>query len=454
MRYRFVAAAPGVLAALGVAWALDLDSATPAQRCAALKIQAVAASAAAQVDCYKKVGANPTPVVDPVCLEKARRKLRDAFAEAEALGGCVTVGDANATNTRVVDVFGVQVAPLLPPSGSPTCDCGPTPPVLLAVTPEAPSGVCGTATGDVSSLDLTCGAAYVGGGAASQVTLSFPYGSALLTKYYEVASCTNSRLQLAATTAAEVGSRHCTDVGCLVGPPFDSPVATVCTVLSFRLAPSGTADCQTGEINIALPIQSDIYSGVCPECIGGTCTGGANAGGACVVDGPPDTHSVDCQPSPADSIATAYLFDEVVTSGAQSRDAAPTGSQTNVFCGFCGDATPTFEDPPRPCALDTDCAASPYTSCRQYTEGFFGDPTISAISMTGTPAGDLTDGLSHLGTWVTVFCVSPTANAGVNVTADIPGPVALSTFNSYQLIVTTTTSSTTTTTTSSTTTTT
>ena len=58
--------------------------------------------------------------------------------------------------------------------------------------------------------------------------------------------------------------------------------------------------------------------------------------------------------------------------------------------------------------------------------GVFGRANAQCFRETGSPAGDLTDGMPHAATEGTVFCIPQTANQTVNLVADLPGPGATS----------------------------
>jgi hypothetical protein len=435
MRQHFVVVVVGLLASVRPAAAINCTNLLPAQCCAANKIIAVAAAAAAQAKCYSAVAENPNGYVDPACLAKARANLVKAFEKAEAAGGCATVGDANAINTRIIDVFGVESAPGFPPTPAPpTCDCGAATPVKLKLAGQTPSGICGMAVdSDENVRDLSCGITYTGGGANDGQISS----SGVNEHYLAVESCTGSRLQLGPTTAAEVGVKSCSSAGCYFGSPYSltTPQAIdICVVTTVRYDATGTADCRTGEVNMAEPLEADVYLGFCPTCTGGTCNSGANSGGACTIDGPGDA-SVDCLPAAASLVGTAFTFDFVHTTGSQTKRPLGPGSENFVFCGFCrnpGDLT--FENAAHPCVLDSDCDESPYTACLQYTEGAFGDPGVNRITMTGSPAGDLTDGEGHVGILATAFCIGPSPNEGINANGDLPSPGAGSMVVEVQLL--------------------
>ncbi len=66
---------------------------TPAQKCAVAKLKAATRKADAELKCHKKALAAGR-AVDAACLEKAQAKFAQAFANAEAKGGCKSEGDA------------------------------------------------------------------------------------------------------------------------------------------------------------------------------------------------------------------------------------------------------------------------------------------------------------------------------------------------------------------------
>jgi hypothetical protein len=58
--------------------------------------------------------------------------------------------------------------------------------------------------------------------------------------------------------------------------------------------------------------------------------------------------------------------------------------------------------------------------------GAFGQATTQAITETGSPAGDLTDGLPHSSTLASVFCIPKTGSIALDSLGDLPGPGAVS----------------------------
>jgi hypothetical protein len=65
---------------------------SPAQKCAAAKMLAVGKATLAVVKCRRTALLKSEPI-DPACITKAEGKLADAFAKAEAKGGCANVVD-------------------------------------------------------------------------------------------------------------------------------------------------------------------------------------------------------------------------------------------------------------------------------------------------------------------------------------------------------------------------
>ena len=128
----------------------------------------------------------------------------------------------------------------------------------------------------------------------------------------------------------------------------------------------------------------------CPICDGGTCNWGANAGGVCTTSNAGGT-SLDCQPGPSLFLATLPVDLTPLTTAPNVKTAAD-----GLFCAS------------------------------QFHPGAFGQAATQAIQQTGSPAGDLTDGLPHPSTLVSNFFIPQTSNPAVDATADLPGPGSLS----------------------------
>jgi hypothetical protein len=148
---------------------------TPAQKCAAAKLNATSKNAAAKLKCYAKA-ATKASSVDPSCLTAAETKFSNAFAKAEAKGSCVTSGDAAAIETDV-DNFVVGVVAQLPwsapaptPTATPTQMSTPTPTQTSTPTPtETPAGpTCTDGLRNGNETDVDCGGGTCGGCAAGK----------------------------------------------------------------------------------------------------------------------------------------------------------------------------------------------------------------------------------------------------------------------------------------------
>jgi hypothetical protein len=125
---------------------------TPAQKCTAAKIKAASKKAAATLKCQQKAILKGIAVDQP-CLDKAQNKFDEAFAKAEAKGGCATAGDAAAIGP-VVDTFVDDLVAALEP---PVSFAASVQPMFSANC--ATSG-CHSGTFAAAGLDLGVGQAY------------------------------------------------------------------------------------------------------------------------------------------------------------------------------------------------------------------------------------------------------------------------------------------------------
>jgi hypothetical protein len=132
----------------------------------------------------------------------------------------------------------------------------------------------------------------------------------------------------------------------------------------------------------------------------------------------------------------------VLTTGTATSTAAASGTQRRVFCGFCRDADDSgrFQNPPVKCfenGIVVATCAQPFESCEQANNGAFGPGGggASSVILTGTPpVGDLTDGVPHPGTLVSLFCIPPSFHPTVDNTGDLPGPGAIALSGNFQLL--------------------
>jgi hypothetical protein len=215
-------------------------------------------------------------------------------------------------------------------------------------------------------------------------------------------------------------------------------------------------------MNVSLPLESQIYltgpddpERTCAACLGGT--PGACGSGTCM-RGPrhglpctPETSALnasyptshDCPPfnAPNGMLGTCGIsvmgstfigclpigFD--LSTGTQTLSSFNTGQQQRVLCGFCfdGDATLSFERPPRPCSSDAECTSGDFRACRQHSPGAFRNAFATTVTETGSaPHVSMADGAPHDLTLAGVFCIPPSYDPIVDPTGELPGPGAVS----------------------------
>jgi hypothetical protein len=366
------------------------------------------------------------------------------------------------------------------------CACGTPPPRWLALAAAVGVGSCGRLRGSDVDDPLVCGGLYFGGGSGSTpIPGIFPDFAQPL--HFAVTDCVGERLTLAHTAAADVGStRRCSGAGCAFGPPLPLPnpnsVPTSTCLYNLLAADArGAAACGTGKTDLEVALQTDVYlngdllpyrcaggtnpggrchpdtavadcpGGACAEDPGvqpcpvcnpatGVCNGGARNGLACVPDGEdmtgaPYPTSHDCPSSPLVRLGSLPIALALGT-GTVTRTAVASGTQARVFCGYCRDAADTglfAGPPPRPCGSDADCAP-PFPTCEQAHPGAFRRATATEITEVGAAAGALADGLPHVATLASVFCVPPTYNGLIDTSGDLPGPGALGLVGTLRLV--------------------
>jgi hypothetical protein len=93
---------------------------TPAQLCAGSKLKATGKAAGVKLGCHSKA-AKQGAVVDGGCLANADAKLTNAFAKAEARGGCATTGDVGDVDAILDSNVGAFVAALRPTTTADRC---------------------------------------------------------------------------------------------------------------------------------------------------------------------------------------------------------------------------------------------------------------------------------------------------------------------------------------------
>jgi hypothetical protein len=271
----------------------------------------------------------------------------------------------------------------------------------------------------------------------------------------------------------------------------------VLNVVATNASGTADCSTGSSNINLPLTSQlylsGDLYPNapgiqVCPVC-NKTCTGGTNATGPCNTDtdcpgggtcgGPNVCHSgggrpgdgnactpadtatlgttnsfptsQDCPPDPALGIGGLPIAFNLTTGSTSKTAVNNTASgQNNVFCGYCRDVNGTgsgcfagdqtggcpapLQPSPIPCASNAACPAA-YPDCEQKSAGAFGPAGGGAhtINETGSPAGNITDGLGHASTLASIFCIQPTFNATVDAAGDLPGPGAVTLSGTVQV---------------------
>ena len=192
------------------------------------------------------------------------------------------------------------------------------------------------------------------------------------------------------------------DANCFFAAPL--PIVngslSTCIVNVIQTDASGTGDIATGTSNVTIPLSSRVFltsnsASPCPKCVSGSCNYGP--GTTCSAGSNSLGTSQDCPPPAAAFLAPLAVTLSPLTTGAVTK----TGASGN----FC---------------------PSPPAAAPQRTNGAFGKTTAQCIKESGSPAGDLTDGLPHPSKLGSVFCIPATGNAAIDPAADLPGPGAFS----------------------------
>ena len=316
---------------------------------------------------------------------------------------------------------------------------------------------------------VVCGGMYVGGGGNSiTLPLSTPNN---LHWVVELTGCTGQTATVGPTTSTQTQSvLNCTKApDCFFGGPLTipnhaTPPASACVIINVATDASGTMNCSSGEAQIDLPLTADIFltgdslpltPGLqpCPLCTGGQvgvedsgiCEGGTNNGMACTpantdangVNGmdPSYPTSHDCPPLLSAGIGAIpiglQLDTGTISWTGRAANNPSSGTQTRVFCGYCRNPDTTgFESPFQPCwengPVGPACTA-PNDVCQQRNQGAFGPNGggVKTITVVGSAAGSIVDGLPHSQTLASVFCIPPTGNAITDSGADLPAPAAI-----------------------------
>ena len=184
--------------------------------------------------------------------------------------------------------------------------------------------------------------------------------------------------------------------GTVVAPPL--PLVTggvaLCLVTRLAAAPRGTADVDTGAVDVALGLVTSVFpragAQVCPSCSGsqpgasGVCDSGARTGEACVVDevdgtGPARGLSRDCLPAgrPAASVAG----DVALTSGTQRLSVRCAGRAARERTGTASHPESPWPDPTYPKRSRATLAS---VVCAAGTGDVLADPALPLPAPVGT----------------------------------------------------------------------
>jgi hypothetical protein len=223
------------------------------------------------------------------------------------------------------------------------------------------------------------------------------------------------------------------------GRPFAPPIpvvigdVAVCVQANFaNPAVLGTFDVATGDIDATATLNAQVYltatNNVCPQCVGLTCSGGANNGGACEVDETINVQgavgdtaydvSIDCPPSGILSVPVPLSVD--VTTGTDTQGACANQEDSddcgagacNAVCtgGGHGGIQQLC------CSNDTTKACFPTTISRTGS-------AAPALPQWPDPSYPKSEGTAAA-TLVSAFCTQGAPFGDVNDDAGLPGPVA------------------------------
>ena len=378
---------------------------------------------------------------DPACVEKAGGSFNSA------LKSCGTPTQL-APIEQLIDQFSIDLnrAQTVPTTSTTTTSSTSTtttttPPPLgehLSFTTVVGTANCGGPgfsppadppfSGEVDSdtvgtklFDLGLGCLYIGGGSAQIPPSIIPENATSVLNSDGsnlTASSGTSRLDC---TKGPLATKHCVnnppldctsdadcggavgacaaDAQCYFGPPIPvNGFPPSCVVNTFASDASGTIDVGTGASSVSINLASRVYltlgrPSVCPQCVDGACNWGDNAGGPCTTTNAGMT-SVDCIPTAGIFVATLPVNLTPLTTG--------TTTVTAADGNFCPGQS---------------AAGNPFGF-----SGAFGQATVEAITQTGSPAGDLSDGQPHASTLVANFCIPATHSAALDGIADLPGP--------------------------------
>lgn len=264
------------------------------------------------------------------------------------------------------------------------------------------------------------------------------------------------------TTTVDCTAQGAVGEGTPNGVAFGAPLpllaanVPVCVVNRWRDPITGTANIQTGEMDLLVTLFSDVYftsSGdVCPQCINGKCNLGRNSGKACTVEAELEVVestasdktfklSRDCPPfGQPDGTLLIDLPLTTKMTDALTIDTCPTQKANECGAGGCGAActgkacVAMIENPSAPGEMvcvdskggisQTCCNSATDVPCFAIDNG--GEVRRQGLATVPQPAlPDATFPKTHDGVLAAIFCEAATGVATIDRTTGLPGPAAL-----------------------------
>jgi hypothetical protein len=419
-------------------------------QCFAKKLSAIGKKAQKFTSCFSKAAKSGVQV-DNACGNKAASSFNGSLKacgtptqlapieqQIDAFGVALSRALTVPTTTTTTTTTSTTTTTTPPPLGEHlsfttvpgTSDCTINPSNGEPLPPL--SGELDSDTAGITKIaDLGLGCLYIGGGAATVAPSLIPENATTILDSSDgtnlVASHGTSR---ADCSTGPLATKHCinnpaaecttdgdcfapggcqADATCYFGPPVGiNGFPSSCVVNTFAQDASGTVNTATGDSTVNITLASRVYLTLgqltaCPICDGGFCNYGDNAGQPCTTTNSEGT-SLDCLPGAGTFVATLGVNLSPLTTTTNTVTAAD-----GLFCtgGVGGDQ-------PHP--------------------GAFGQAATQAIKQTGSPSGDLTDGLPHASTLVSNFCIPPTGSLALDGIADLPGPGSISLAGNAQFV--------------------
>jgi hypothetical protein len=367
-------------------------------------------------------------------------------------GACVTTTTTTTTTVPRTTVSTVPTTTTLPPPAA----------FLLDFGTYTAGGACGDVRDGSGTVlkTLTCGGLNIGGGGSTVQEGPTPDGSS---NRFALAACNGSTCSVFPTSAMpplNSSDPDCSDTGCNYGTPLPipnqaTPALTTCVLNTWKAPAGGSIDLAAGTASIDIPLTSATYltSNVnqpCPRCSAsgspaspgtGTCDRGPRAGQPCVTT---NSHG---------------LTRDCLTGGSDATHPCTPGGVTECLDGaFIGPISVDLS----PVTTGSSVSSNPdglfcpnQTNAQAGCFGTSGPPIMklcTRISETGTPAGPITPGTpagtpgTPAGvTLASTFCIAATGSGLVDVSANLPGPGAVSLPGQFlltEVVVTTTTNTT------------